>query len=205
MSCTMPFNLPHRSCITTRDMFDKAGITEIPDSSGGIKRLTGSSGQAAKWGNVSGIYGWFFEQFIGKQGLEYANNGNDVKRLQLLSFWWEQLQKYPYSMEGSNGCYFAPVGSKAAMQVCGWFFWWKSAITFWLHSFPNRSQDVNENLRLVLHTSRRSNQWRGGVSIEVHFGHWTTMIRKASKYGVRKIPDLWSLKLTGTHRPISKL
>lgn len=23
-----------------------------------------------------GIYGWFFEQFIGKQGLEYANNGN---------------------------------------------------------------------------------------------------------------------------------
>ena len=23
-----------------------------------------------------GIYGWFFEQFIGKQGLDYANNGN---------------------------------------------------------------------------------------------------------------------------------
>ena len=26
-----------------------------------------------------GIYGWFFEQFIGKQGLEYANNGNGRK------------------------------------------------------------------------------------------------------------------------------
>ena len=23
-----------------------------------------------------GIYGWFFEQFVGKQGLDYANNGN---------------------------------------------------------------------------------------------------------------------------------
>ncbi len=26
-----------------------------------------------------GIYGWFFEQLLGKQGLEYANNGNGRK------------------------------------------------------------------------------------------------------------------------------
>ena len=26
------------------------------------------------------IYGWFFEQFMGKQGLEYANNGNGRRK-----------------------------------------------------------------------------------------------------------------------------
>ena len=61
-----------------KEMFEKAGITEIPDSLEGIEAIgekllnEGGAGQVISLG----IYGWFFEQFIGKQGLEYANNGN---------------------------------------------------------------------------------------------------------------------------------
>ncbi len=60
-----------------KDMFDAAGITEIPDSLEAIaevgdKLLDGGAQEVMSLG----IYGWFFEQFIGKQGLEYANNGN---------------------------------------------------------------------------------------------------------------------------------
>ena len=61
-----------------KEMFEKAGITEIPDSLEGIEAVgekllnEGGAGQVISLG----IYGWFFEQFIGKQGLEYANNGN---------------------------------------------------------------------------------------------------------------------------------
>ena len=60
------------------DMFEKAGITEIPTSLEGIEAI---GDQLLNEGGASevislGIYGWFFEQFLGKQGLDYANNGN---------------------------------------------------------------------------------------------------------------------------------
>ena len=59
-------------------MFAQAGITEVPDSLEGISK---SGDQLMNQGGASevmslGIYGWFFEQFVGKQGLDYANNGN---------------------------------------------------------------------------------------------------------------------------------
>ena len=59
-------------------MFEAAGITEIPTSLEGIEAIgeqlmnEGGAGEVMSFS----IYGWFFEQFCCKQGLEYANNGN---------------------------------------------------------------------------------------------------------------------------------
>lgn len=75
---SMPFNSSTPIMYYNKEMFEKAGITEIPDSLEGIEAVgekllnKGGAGQVISLG----IYGWFFEQFIGKQGLEYANNGN---------------------------------------------------------------------------------------------------------------------------------
>lgn len=74
---SMPFNSSTPIMYYNKDMFEKAGITEVPDSLEGIDKvgeqlLNSGAGEVMSLG----IYGWFFEQFIGKQGLEYANNGN---------------------------------------------------------------------------------------------------------------------------------
>ena len=77
MLYSMPFNSSTPLMYYNKDMFDAAGITEIPDSLESIAqigdKLLDSGGEEVM---SLGIYGWFFEQFIGKQGLEYANNGN---------------------------------------------------------------------------------------------------------------------------------
>ena len=75
---SMPFNSSTPIMYYNKDMFDKAGITEIPDSLEAIDEIGDqlmSKGGAEEVMSL-GIYGWFFEQFIGKQGLDYANNGN---------------------------------------------------------------------------------------------------------------------------------
>ncbi|MCQ4827545.1 ABC transporter substrate-binding protein [Hungatella sp. SL.1.14] len=65
---SMPFNSSTPILYYNRDMFEKAGITEVPDS-----LLTkGGAGEVISLG----IYGWFFEQFTSKQGADYADNGN---------------------------------------------------------------------------------------------------------------------------------
>ncbi|XCP87201.1 ABC transporter substrate-binding protein [Roseburia hominis] len=75
---SMPFNSSTPIMYYNKDMFEAAQITEIPDSLEAIAevgdKLLEEGG--AKEVISLGIYGWFFEQFIGKQGLEYANNGN---------------------------------------------------------------------------------------------------------------------------------
>ena len=59
-------------------MFDKAGITEIPSSLPQIAEVAqdlttkGGAGEAISLG----IYGWFFEQFTCKQGVNYVDHGN---------------------------------------------------------------------------------------------------------------------------------
>lgn len=75
---SMPFNSSTPIMYYNKDMFDQAGITEIPDSLEAIDEI---GEQLLNEGGASevmslGIYGWFFEQFISKQGLDYANNGN---------------------------------------------------------------------------------------------------------------------------------
>lgn len=78
---SMPFNSSTPIMYYNKEMFEKAGITEVPDSLEGIEAIgdqllkEGGAGQVISLG----IYGWFFEQFIGKQGLEYANNENGRK------------------------------------------------------------------------------------------------------------------------------
>lgn len=81
MLYSMPFNSSTPIMYYNKDVFDKAGITEIPDSLEGIEAVGDkllADGGAGEVISLS-IYGWFFEQFIGKQGLEYANNGNGRK------------------------------------------------------------------------------------------------------------------------------
>lgn len=75
---SMPFNTSTPILYYNKDMFDAAGITEVPTSLEGIDAIAddlvnkGGAGEALSMG----IYGWFFEQFICKQGLTYANNDN---------------------------------------------------------------------------------------------------------------------------------
>ena len=74
---SMPFNSSTPIMYYNKDMFDAAGITEIPDSLESIAQIGDKLLDSGAQEVMSlGIYGWFFEQFIGKQGLEYANNGN---------------------------------------------------------------------------------------------------------------------------------
>lgn len=77
MLYSMPFNSSTPLMYYNKDMFDAAGITEIPDSLESIAQIGDKLFDSGAQEVMSlGIYGWFFEQFIGKQGLEYANNGN---------------------------------------------------------------------------------------------------------------------------------
>lgn len=75
---SMPFNSSTPIMYYNKDMFAKAGITEIPDSLPKIEAVAdklvkeGGAGEAISLS----IYGWFFEQFTCKQGLNYVNNGN---------------------------------------------------------------------------------------------------------------------------------
>lgn len=77
MLYSMPFNSSTPLMYYNKDMFDATGITEIPDSLESIAQIGDKLLDSGAQEVMSlGIYGWFFEQFIGKQGLEYANNGN---------------------------------------------------------------------------------------------------------------------------------
>lgn len=77
MLYSMPFNSSTPLMYYNKDMFDAEGITEIPDSLESIAQIGDKLLDSGAQEVMSlGIYGWFFEQFIGKQGLEYANNGN---------------------------------------------------------------------------------------------------------------------------------
>ena len=75
---SMPFNSSTPIMYYNKDMFDKAGVTEVPTSLEGIAEVAddlvnkGGAGEALSMG----IYGWFFEEFMCKQGLPYVDNGN---------------------------------------------------------------------------------------------------------------------------------
>ncbi len=75
---SMPFNSSTPILYYNKDMFEKAGITEVPDTLGKIGEVAdklvneGGAGEAISLS----IYGWFFEQFTCKQGKDYVDNGN---------------------------------------------------------------------------------------------------------------------------------
>ena len=74
----MPFNSSTPILYYNKDMFEKAGITEVPTSLEGILAIgddlktKGGAGEPL----ALSIYGWYFEQWLCKQGLSYADNGN---------------------------------------------------------------------------------------------------------------------------------
>lgn len=75
---SMPFNSSTPILYYNKDMFEKAGITKVPESLPEIGEIAedlinkGGAGEPISLG----IYGWFFEQFTGKQGAAYVDNGN---------------------------------------------------------------------------------------------------------------------------------
>ncbi len=75
---SMPFNSSTPILYYNKDMFAKAGITEIPDSLPGIEAIGNELLEKGGAGEVISlsVYGWFFEQFTCKQQQHYVNNGN---------------------------------------------------------------------------------------------------------------------------------
>lgn len=75
---SMPFNSSTPILYYNKDMFDKAGIAEIPASFGDMEAIGDALLKDGGAGEVISlaIYGWFFEQFTCKQQLNYVNNGN---------------------------------------------------------------------------------------------------------------------------------
>ncbi len=75
---SMPFNSSTPILYYNKDMFEKAGIAEVPGSLEGIAQIAddlvekGGAGEALSMG----IYGWFFEELMCKQGLAYVDQEN---------------------------------------------------------------------------------------------------------------------------------
>ena len=168
---SMPFNSSTPILYYNKDMFEKAGITEVPDSLEGIGEIgqqlldNGGAGEAMSMG----IYGWFFEQLISKQGLEYANNGNGRKEAatavafdengaakNILTVWKELNDKG-----------FAPVVGKGGDAGLADFSAGKSAITLGsTASLKQILQDVNGKFEVgTAYFPKVSSSDEGGVSI----------------------------------------
>lgn len=74
---SMPFNSSTPILYYNKDMFAEAGIENVPTSFSEIMAAGEKLSAAGHNEAISlAIYGWFFEQFTCKQGLEYVNNGN---------------------------------------------------------------------------------------------------------------------------------
>ncbi|MDY3017535.1 MAG: ABC transporter substrate-binding protein [Blautia sp.] len=168
---SMPFNSSTPILYYNKDMFEKAGITEVPDSLEGIGEIgqqlldNGGAGEAMSMG----IYGWFFEQLISKQGLEYANNGNGRKEAatavafdengaakNILTVWKELNDKG-----------FAPIVGKGGDAGLADFSAGKSAITLGsTASLKQILQDVNGKFEVgTAYFPKVSSSDEGGVSI----------------------------------------
>ena len=168
---SMPFNSSTPILYYNKDMFEKAGITEVPDSLEGIGEIgqqlldNGGAGEAMSMG----IYGWFFEQLISKQGLEYANNGNGREKAatavdfdkngaakNILTA-WQKLNKDGY----------APIVGKGGDAGLADFSAGKSAITLGsTASLKQILQDVNGKFEVgTAYFPKVSSSDEGGVSI----------------------------------------
>lgn len=75
---SMPFNSSTPILYYNADMFKAAGIDAAPATFNEIEKISDAlkTKGGAKEVISLGIYGWFFEQFLCKQGLNYADNGN---------------------------------------------------------------------------------------------------------------------------------
>lgn len=79
---SMPFNCSTPLMYFNKTAFEEAGITEVPTTVDGIleiaEKLTtyDAEGKIDRAGFTFSNYGWFFEQWTGKMGRQYVNNGN---------------------------------------------------------------------------------------------------------------------------------
>lgn len=74
---SMPFNSSTPLLYYNKDMFEEAGIDTVPTTFEEISEAGDKLTESGVDEVISlGIYGWFFEQFTCKQGLNYVNNGN---------------------------------------------------------------------------------------------------------------------------------
>ncbi|MCI5650020.1 MAG: ABC transporter substrate-binding protein [Fusicatenibacter sp.] len=78
---SMPFNSSTPILYYNKGIFEKAGITEVPSSLTEIADIGDALMEQGGAGEpiAISIYGWYFEQFLCKQGLNYADNGNGRK------------------------------------------------------------------------------------------------------------------------------
>ena len=168
---SMPFNSSTPIMYYNKDMFDKAGIADVPDSLEGIDKIGEqlmSKGGASEVMSL-GIYGWFFEELIGKQGLNYANNGNGRdKTATAVEFdkngaakniltEWQKLNKDGY----------APIVGKGGDAGLADFSAGKSAITRGsTASLKQILQDVNGKFNVgTAYFPKVKESDKGGVSI----------------------------------------
>lgn len=168
---SMPFNSSTPILYYNKDMFEKAGITEVPDSLEGIGEIgqqlldNGGAGEAMSMG----IYGWFFEQLISKQGLEYANNGNGRKEAATAVAFDENgaAKNILTVWKGLNDKGFAPIVGKGGDAGLADFSAGKSAITLGsTASLKQILQDVNGKFEVgTAYFPKVSSSDEGGVSI----------------------------------------
>ena len=168
---SMPFNSSTPILYYNKDMFEKAGITEVPDSLEGIGEIgqqlldNGGAGEAMSMG----IYGWFFEQLISKQGLEYANNGNGRKEAATAVAFDENgaAKNILTVWKDLNNKGFAPIVGKGGDAGLADFSAGKSAITLGsTASLKQILQDVNGKFEVgTAYFPKVSSSDEGGVSI----------------------------------------
>ena len=168
---SMPFNSSTPILYYNKDMFEKAGISEIPDSLEGIGEIgqqlldKGGAGEAMSMG----IYGWFFEQLISKQGLEYANNGNGREEAATAVAFDENgaAKNILTAWKELNDKGFAPIVGKGGDAGLADFSAGKSAITLGsTASLKQILQDVDGKFEVgTAYFPKVTSSDEGGVSI----------------------------------------
>lgn len=168
---SMPFNSSTPIMYYNKDMFEKAGITEIPESLEGIEAIGDkllNEGGAGEVMSLS-IYGWFFEQFVGKQGLEYANNGNGRTEAATAVAFDENgaAENILTAWKSLNDKGYAPVVGKGGDAGLADFSAGKSAITLGsTASLKQILQDVNGKFEVgTAYFPKIKDSDEGGVSI----------------------------------------
>ncbi|MGI6236561.1 MAG: ABC transporter substrate-binding protein [Candidatus Excrementavichristensenella sp.] len=121
---SMPFNCSTPLLYYNKTVFDEAGITEVPTTVDGImeiaEKLDNHKDGGSRYGFLFSNYGWFFEQWTGKMGREYVNNGNGRESyatqvmfgengaaLDIFNM-WKKISECPYT------CYIERGGTSAA-------------------------------------------------------------------------------------------
>ena len=168
---SMPFNSSTPLMYYNKDMFEAAGITEIPTSLEGIEAIgeqlmnEGGAGEVMSFS----IYGWFFEQFCCKQGLEYANNGNGRSDIATAVAFDENgaAENILTAWKSLHDKGYAPVVGKGGDAGLADFSAGKSAITLGsTASLKQVLQDVNGKFEVgTAYFPAVSDRDKGGVSI----------------------------------------